>query len=833
MKKPYNSSKDNIIKNSTTNYGGNIDSVIKEDKKGIEKTYIKEGYDYRKEVTIKTPENISRELKSNNYKSREIHSGKYDEIKYNKNEEISYRNNYKEKKSQKPDYNKEEIDRVKSYGESDTKKYTLNEETRLNISEDKSNTENIRYRESRYSHKNTTDSSESINFTEQKIKSLLNNEKSNIDRVTSYRNKDSKIPSYKIHEENTQPTPENIANYGKNHGKYDTDFISTGKASSFILRKLKSKDMIYYENRHEDNNISKLIDRDGTNLLKDRGKKEKRRGNFEGRNEERTIRPDGIIEKNLTTRTLENRYIRSRFAENMGDGDENFSINLSKSGIISGEKTLKLGGNLGRYTSVKAINLFKKEKIDNINLKSTLTRSTKDAIINFKGGNSDDFGLQTVVNTKDKAIQAGRLLIDRKGFIKTSVTNFELQENQDLGIRTAIQTKDATVLGTRVVKGVYGTTKATAKTAKRTYQIGKKATERVAYEFSKFFKILSNPMVLKGIISIMIPLALILIIVSTVTAIFPTSTAIASYPIAEVEFIEELQNNINTWNEEINSTIQGYYSYYDDVLILNDDMVLVQLKDVLAILAVETQQDIGFKDMPLAKDIYEMFYSLYTEVEIYEEVESYYDSELEEYVDFVVEKKRIIVDLINFSIEDVIDALNYDETNKEWAITLSLADLTEMYPDLVVTNELYYPGMPSLTPEEIEEYGGKFIHPTNGVGYISSHFGYRIDPITNERKFHSGLDIAGNDRSPIYAVQDGVVIFAGVNGGYGNCVIIDHGGGMITLYAHCSSLEVTKGQSILGGDYIGRVGNTGRSTGPHLHLEVRINGKLINPINFL
>ena len=131
MKKPYNSSKDNIIKNSTTNYGGNIDSVIKEDKKGIEKTYIKEGYDYRKEVTIKTPENISRELKSNNYKSRETHSGKYDEIKYNKNEEISYRNNYKEKKSQKPDYNKEEIDRVKSYGESDTKKYTLNEEIRL------------------------------------------------------------------------------------------------------------------------------------------------------------------------------------------------------------------------------------------------------------------------------------------------------------------------------------------------------------------------------------------------------------------------------------------------------------------------------------------------------------------------------------------------------------------------------------------------------------------------------------------------------------------------------------------------------------------------------
>ena len=591
--------------------------------------------------------------------------------------------------------------------------------------------------------------------------------------------------------------------------------------------------MIYYEDRHEDNNVSKLIDRDGANLLKDGEKKEKRRGSFERRNEGKIIRPDGIIDKNLTTRTLENKYIRSRFAENMGDGDENFSINLSKSGIISGEKTLKLGTNLGRYTSVKAINLFKKEKLNNISLKSSLTRSTKDAIINFKGGNSDDFGVQTITQVKDKAIQTKRLLTDRKGFVKTSIINFELQGNQDLSLRAAIQAKDATVLGSRVVKGIYGTTKTTAKTAKRTYQIGKKTTQKIAYGFNKFFKIISNPLVLKGIISIIIPLALIFLIVSTVTAIFPTSTAIASYPIAEVEFIQELQDNINIWNEEINSTIQAYYNDYDDVLILNDDMVLVQLQDVLAILAVETQQDIGFKDMGLAKDIYELFYSLETEVEIYEEIESYYDSELDEYVEITVEKKRIIVDLINLNIEDVINTLNYDENNKEWAITLAMADLTEMYPDLVVTNELYYPSMPSLTPEEIEHYGGIFIHPTNGVGYISSYFGYRIDPITKERKFHSGLDIAGNDRAPIYAVQDGVVIFAGVNGGYGNCVIIDHGGGMVTLYGHCSSLSVTKGETVSGGDNIARVGNTGRSTGPHLHLEVRINGKLISPLNFL
>lgn len=801
MKKSYHLSKDNIINNSTTNYGGTIESVIKEDKRGVEKTYIKDGYDYKKEVTVRTPENTSKEIeKEISYKNRENNSRNN-----NQNEGNFYGNNYKEQTIKTSNYNERlEIDRVKSYRNSEykTQIYKINGENR----QDK---------------------------PEQKIRSPLYDEKSDLDRVNSYKNKENKIPSYKIHEENRQATPENINDYEASLGKHDIEFISTGKASSSILRKLKPKDMIYYENRHEDNNISKLVNRDGSNQLKDGEKKEQRRGNFEGRNEGKTIRPDGIIEKSLTNRTLENKYLRSKFAENMGDGDENFSINLSKSGIISSEKTLKLGANLGRYTSIKAINLFKKEKLNNISLKSTLTRSTKDAIINFKGGNSDDFGVQTVVQVKDKAIQTKRLLTDRKGFVKTSVINFELQGNQDLSLRAAIQAKDATVLGTRVVKGIYGTTKTTAKTAKRTYQIGKRTTEKIAYGFNKFFKIISNPLVLKGIIGIIIPLALIFLIVSTVTAIFPTSTAIASYPIAEVEFIQELQDNINVWNEEINNTIQGYYNYYDDVVIINDDMVLVQLQDVLAILAVETKQDIGFKDMPLAKTIYELFYSLETEVEIYEETESYYDSELEEYVEITVEKKRIIVDLINFDIEDVIDILNYDETNKEWAITLAMADLTEMYPDLVVSNELYYPSMPSLTPEEIENYGGIFIHPTNGVGYISSYFGYRIDPITKERKFHSGLDIAGNDRAPIYAVQDGVVIFAGVNGGYGNCVIIDHGGGMVTLYGHCSSLSVTKGETVLGGDNIARVGNTGRSTGPHLHLEVRINGKLINPLNFI
>ncbi len=748
MKKPYKSSRESIIINSTTNYGGAIDNVLNEDKKGIEKTYIQDAYDYTKEINQRTPENIDRiNEKTNN------HSESYKEITYNRNRENDYKNNYKEK-----------------------------------------------------------------------IKT---------DRVKSYRNSEYKKSSYRINEEKRQATPENLDRWESALGKHDTEFVSRGKAASFILSKEKAEDLIYYEDRHRDNNTSKLIDRNPSNIVKNEGIKGERRGNFEGRNKEKTIRPDGIIEKNLTTRTLENKYIRSKFAENMGGGDESFSVNLSKTGVISGEKTLKLGASLGRYTSVNAINLFRKNKINNMSMKSTLKRSTKDAILNFRGGNSYDIGVRTVVEVKDKTIQAGRILTDRKGFIRTSLTNLQIEGNQDLGIRTAIQAKDATILSTRVVKGVYGTTKTTAKTAKRTYQIGKKAAHRVTYRFSKIMKSISNPLVLKGIIGILIPLALIFLIVSTVTTIFPTSTAISSYPIAEVEFIEELQDNINSWNEEINTTIQSYYRSYDDVKILNDSMVVVQLQDVLAILAVETQQDIGFKDMLLARNIYEFFYSLDTEIESYEEVDRDYDPETGEYTESTTERTRIVVDLINFDIEEVIENQNYDESNGEWAIALSMADLTEMYPDLVVSNESYYPSMPSLTPEEIEKYGGMFVHPTNRVGYISSSFGYRIHPITKKRSFHSGLDIAGNNRSPIYAVQDGEVIFSGPNGTYGNCVIIDHDNGMVTLYAHCSSLSVVKGSSVLKGDNIALVGSTGRSTGPHLHFEVRINGKFINPINFL
>jgi len=112
----------------------------------------------------------------------------------------------------------------------------------------------------------------------------------------------------------------------------------------------------------------------------------------------------------------------------------------------------------------------------------------------------------------------------------------------------------------------------------------------------------------------------------------------------------------------------------------------------------------------------------------------------------------------------------------------------------------------------------------------SSGFGWRDDPIRHTRKFHSGTDFRGKPGTAVLAAGDGVVVFCGRLGGYGNAIDIDHGGGVLTRYAHLRRIEATKGASITAGATIGQVGSTGRTTGPHLHFEVRLDGSPVSPI---
>jgi len=126
---------------------------------------------------------------------------------------------------------------------------------------------------------------------------------------------------------------------------------------------------------------------------------------------------------------------------------------------------------------------------------------------------------------------------------------------------------------------------------------------------------------------------------------------------------------------------------------------------------------------------------------------------------------------------------------------------------------------------------GQLAWPVNGE--ITSPFGWRVHPIWGTQIFHAGLDIGADYGDPVHAADSGTVVFAGWMGGYGNAVMIDHGGGMVTLYGHNSSITVGEGEQVSKGQTIALAGSTGNSTGPHCHFEVRIHGEVVSPLQYL
>jgi murein DD-endopeptidase MepM/ murein hydrolase activator NlpD len=138
---------------------------------------------------------------------------------------------------------------------------------------------------------------------------------------------------------------------------------------------------------------------------------------------------------------------------------------------------------------------------------------------------------------------------------------------------------------------------------------------------------------------------------------------------------------------------------------------------------------------------------------------------------------------------------------------------------LVLTDSANKKFLPTLSP--IED------------GWFSSNFGWRIDPFNGEKSFHDGIDFPAGIGTAIEAAASGKVVFAEVHPAYGKMLEIDHGNGLVSRYAHCSTLLVKEGDLVMRGQHIATVGSTGRSTGPHLHFEVRLNGVPQNPARFL
>ncbi len=178
-----------------------------------------------------------------------------------------------------------------------------------------------------------------------------------------------------------------------------------------------------------------------------------------------------------------------------------------------------------------------------------------------------------------------------------------------------------------------------------------------------------------------------------------------------------------------------------------------------------------------------------------------------------------------------LEKLEEDVKNDNQALESQLDQLNKESEKL--TEELRQQELAASSSSDSTYSGGSMLWPVPAYSRISSRYGYRFHPILHVNKMHTGLDISAASGESILAAADGIVLLSAVKGGYGNCVMIDHGGGIVTLYGHCSRLLVSKGQSVSRGDRIALVGSTGLSTGPHCHFEVRINGATTDPLNYL
>lgn len=219
------------------------------------------------------------------------------------------------------------------------------------------------------------------------------------------------------------------------------------------------------------------------------------------------------------------------------------------------------------------------------------------------------------------------------------------------------------------------------------------------------------------------------------------------------------------------------------------------------------------------------------------------------YVDYKTEVHSY--ELVEESKEEVTRFMDFLDANKidTYADPLVMYYMTENFPQSYDFNNIFkeyidYMGL-------VEYYGGGYVNaeyfdgdfgdytgglmmfPVPSASRISSYFGYRIHPVLKTRKLHTGIDIPGNMGVDVVAGGNGIVSFVGPKGTYGNVVMINHGSGIETLYAHNSNLVVSAGQSVTRGQVIAKVGSTGRSTGPHSHFEVRKNGKATDPIPWL
>lgn len=199
-----------------------------------------------------------------------------------------------------------------------------------------------------------------------------------------------------------------------------------------------------------------------------------------------------------------------------------------------------------------------------------------------------------------------------------------------------------------------------------------------------------------------------------------------------------------------------------------------------------------------------------------------------------LEQEQKAVDALIGEKEQQIQAFQGDISNKEAALKEYEADVAEQNATIAALEKAVAADKAKLAEQNRIKYdGGMFQMPCPGYKRVSSDYGTRMHPTLGVQKFHNGVDFAAASGTPILAAYSGNVVAASYNSSMGNYVMIDHGDGLYTIYMHASKLYVSSGQAVSKGDQIAAVGSTGRSTGPHLHFSVRLNGSYVSPWGYL
>ena len=338
--------------------------------------------------------------------------------------------------------------------------------------------------------------------------------------------------------------------------------------------------------------------------------------------------------------------------------------------------------------------------------------------------------------------------------------------------------------------------------------------------------------------------------------------------------LEQSKNDLNAYVTQLDtqlSDIQSKIAEYNKLIEEKENEIEVTTEELNAAIVKQEEQYAAMKER--IKFMYEKGDTLYMEIifssssfsdtmnkaDYIEALSAYDRNQLDEYVrtrELIalckeeLESEKEVLDEARIAVEAEEAAISTLISEKEAQIVAVSSDIStkeaaiKEYEDMIADENAQIAALEKAVAEEKARLaaananartydGGMFAWPCPGYKRISDEYGNRMHPTLGIEKFHNGIDLAAASGTSILAAYDGDVVAADYSSSMGNYIMIDHGGGLYTIYMHASALYVSKGQSVYKGQTIAAVGSTGRSTGPHLHFSVRLNGNYVSPWNYL